>query len=470
MKTTKLIMFMVSVLIASLFVPLGSEAQVRIVIFSVGQTDSQLIIGPDKTMLIDCGAEVSGSKNQYEYVADNIRTLTGGSKVDYFLISHYHYDHMGSAYPNSPTKGNGLWGLVDRENIQVGTVIDRGDETPYGEDTGPYKNYTARLSTWTSGHKVGARRSAKKGDVFDLGGNVHVQVVALNGNGVFDNPSADKADLLAAYAPSENDYSIALKLTLGNFEYFTGGDVTGQDAKRTFPGGGHTSYNDVESTFADLVGNVEVMKVSHHGSAFSTNQKFVDTLRPEFSIVSCGDNNPYEHPSQEVVDRLVAAGSKVLITSGVAKSHKSNADMVNMVVGHDIDIVVDADGAGYSVNNVRARSYSDAEEAAGLDHLQTAPVLAGVKPWRDAPSYIGSFVTLQGTIAHVRETEKVHSLSFSSQYWKDVNLVVFPERFDLFPNMESYNGKKILASGAISDYQGRPQIVLTNAQQLQIAQ
>jgi len=75
------------------------------------QTDSQLVIGPDKTLLIDCGAAVAGSKKQYEYIAGQVEALTGKRKFDYFLISHYHYDHMGSRYPNSD-EGNGLWGLL----------------------------------------------------------------------------------------------------------------------------------------------------------------------------------------------------------------------------------------------------------------------------------------------------------------------------------------------------------------------
>ena len=33
----------------------------RIITLSVGQTDSQLVIGPSRTLLIDCGAEVAGS-------------------------------------------------------------------------------------------------------------------------------------------------------------------------------------------------------------------------------------------------------------------------------------------------------------------------------------------------------------------------------------------------------------------------
>jgi glyoxylase-like metal-dependent hydrolase (beta-lactamase superfamily II) len=95
--------------------PLCFAQDLRIVVFSVGQTDSQLIIGPDKDLLIDCGAQVVGSKAQSEYVAQRIKDLTGRATVDYLVISHYHYDHMGNKYANS-TKGNGLWNLFDVGN------------------------------------------------------------------------------------------------------------------------------------------------------------------------------------------------------------------------------------------------------------------------------------------------------------------------------------------------------------------
>src|SRR5881397_2049354 len=137
-----------------------ASAQLKVVAFSVGQADAQLLIGPQKTLLIDCGAEVTGSKKQYEYVADKIRALTGKSSVDYFLISHYHYDHMGSIAANSTTKGYGLWGLLDTEGIKIDTVIDRGDYQPYGDATGPYTNYKKNLQRWLNEGKIKRRVTA----------------------------------------------------------------------------------------------------------------------------------------------------------------------------------------------------------------------------------------------------------------------------------------------------------------------
>src|SRR5437016_3313729 len=72
----------------------------QIHVFDVGQGDSTLIIGPSpekKTLLIDAGEELQGgSRTHYKEVAQKIRALTGKSSIDYFVISHYHFDHMGT--------------------------------------------------------------------------------------------------------------------------------------------------------------------------------------------------------------------------------------------------------------------------------------------------------------------------------------------------------------------------------------
>lgn len=58
-----------------------------------------------------------------------------------------------------------------------------------------------------------------------------------------------------------------------------------------------------------------ILKVAHHGSKNSTSENFLKIIKPEFSIISCGENNFYGHPHQELLNRLNAIKSKVHITS-----------------------------------------------------------------------------------------------------------------------------------------------------------
>ena len=56
------------------------------------------------------------------------------------------------------------------------------------------------------------------------------------------------------------------------------------------------------------------MKVAHHGSRNSTSMEFLDSIKPEYSMISCGKSNRYGHPHEELLERLKLAGSNYLIT------------------------------------------------------------------------------------------------------------------------------------------------------------
>src|SRR6266436_1268042 len=56
----------------------------------------------------------------------------------------------------------------------------------------------------------------------------------------------------------------------------------------------------------------EVLKIVHYGSKNSTTTEFLAAVRPRFGIISAGEDNPYEHPSPELLERLENAGLRVL--------------------------------------------------------------------------------------------------------------------------------------------------------------
>ena len=113
---------------------------------------------------------------------------------------------------------------------------------------------------------------------------------------------------VAHASDSENDLSLAFLLSWHRFQYFTGGDC----------GGETTYYADLETPLAPLVGDVDAFKINHHGSAYSTNQVFVNALLPEVGIISVGDGNTYGHPVQAVLDRLAAADCVMYLTEAGA--------------------------------------------------------------------------------------------------------------------------------------------------------
>lgn len=50
--------------------------------------------------------------------------------------------------------------------------------------------------------------------------------------------------------------------------------------------------------------NIDVLKAGHHGSKTSSSEQFLKQMRPQLTIFSAGENNRYNHPHKEVVERF----------------------------------------------------------------------------------------------------------------------------------------------------------------------
>lgn len=50
--------------------------------------------------------------------------------------------------------------------------------------------------------------------------------------------------------------------------------------------------------------NIDILKVSHHGSKTSSSKKYIDEINPKYSVISVGKNNRFGHPNEEVLDNL----------------------------------------------------------------------------------------------------------------------------------------------------------------------
>ena len=47
-----------------------------------------------------------------------------------------------------------------------------------------------------------------------------------------------------------------------------------------------------------------LLKVAHHGSNTATCEEWVEKLTPEYAVISVGENNPYNLPNDDVLERL----------------------------------------------------------------------------------------------------------------------------------------------------------------------
>jgi hypothetical protein len=318
------------------------EGTFEVHMFEVGQGNSQLIIFPSGfTILLDVAENSWNTARGAQLVAAKVEAVLGHTHVDVGSPSHWHLDHLGYV------GYGGFWYLLTTGQLTFGKIIDRGGAEWVGADacelpdSGPLPPETMEDIRW---HSVGTtsgtaerwvcwatdphneeiyalREVAVEGsDQFnpppsdvDAGSSVEVIITDAQGVVMIDGESPLDRDNRfwrdengTLLPPSENDYCIALVVRHGNFTYFTGGDLDGQYNVSRF---GY-SYNDVETPIAPRVGRVDVMQVNHHGSSHSTNQFFVDTLRPQASLISCGVENSHGHPAQVCGVRGVLLGGR----------------------------------------------------------------------------------------------------------------------------------------------------------------
>jgi competence protein ComEC len=99
---------------------------------------------------------------------------------------------------------------------------------------------------------------------------------------------------------SANENSLVLQFTYKHFTALLTGDLdkSGERAVLTRPVRLHS----------------ELLKVGHHGSRFGTSNAFLDRVQPRWAVVSAGRNNPFGHPSPEVLSRLRQHGARLFMT------------------------------------------------------------------------------------------------------------------------------------------------------------
>ena len=221
----------------------------------VGQGDGILLISPlGETALFDDGTytDCSGIKSYLQGL--------GLTSVKYHFTTHYHSDHIGC--------------IDDLAAIGI-TVTTAGYDRGGSYSSGVYTAYVNTLGS--------KRTTIAKNQVITLDAGaanpVYVKCVDLNGAGVYSGTD-------------ENALSTVYKVSYGAFDEALGGDLSG------------ASGSNVEAAVGPEMGDVEVYKVHHHGSATSTTAGWLNATTPEVGIISVGDGNSYNHPTSTALTNL----------------------------------------------------------------------------------------------------------------------------------------------------------------------
>ena len=237
----------------------------RISVLDVGQGDAILVEGSrGGRLLIDGGPD----PNRLMVVLDQ-RVPPWDRRIDAVILTHPHEDHVA-----------GLALLLDR--YHVGRVFEPGM-------IGPGPGYAAWQRTLSA---IGspARRTLAAGDTLAVD-EIAMRVLWPIRGQVPTRPPDGGTGI--------NNVSIVLLGQVGTRRFLLMGDVEeGIDP----------------SLLKDGLPHVDFLKVAHHGSKTATTQAFVDATRPSVAVASAGTGNPYGHPAKPTLDRLAAAGARVLRT------------------------------------------------------------------------------------------------------------------------------------------------------------
>ena len=238
----------------------SKSKEFQITMLDVGQGDGILLRMPDgKNMLID-----GGSTSEEEVWTQTIKPALyyyGISYLDYVVITHMDEDHISGIY----------------DMLQSGYPVSQ-------LLTGSYYEGSTCLSE------------------DDLSGidKIMLNLARKNGTEIHFLENGDKLSIgeirfsclhPQAYEVYEdrNDKSLVFYVEYGEFEALFTGDLSQEEENHLLSAINHP---------------IDLLKVGHHGSKYSTGDALLDHIRPKYAIISAGKNNRYGHPHEELLDRL----------------------------------------------------------------------------------------------------------------------------------------------------------------------
>lgn len=210
----------------------------------VGQGDSIVITYKSNVILIDTGGNI------YSDISNNktipyLKSL-GKNKIDYLILSHGDYDHMGESI-----------NLVN--NFKVDNVIFNNNN---------YNELEQELINVLENNNIKYYNSVNYIDINNI------RLYFLNDK-IYDN---------------ENDNSNIIYFSYYNYNFLFTGDISSNVEKYLV-----NNYD---------LNKIDFLKVSHHGSDTSSSKYFIDKLNVVNSIISVGRNNIYNHPSILTLNNL----------------------------------------------------------------------------------------------------------------------------------------------------------------------
>ena len=250
------------------------DNKLRVVVCDVGQGDATLVSWKNYQLLVDGGPDNS--------VLSCLGKNMGfwDRKIEVVAVTHPQADHI-----------TGLIEVVER--YEVGKLIVAN----VVNDTSEFW----RLRQVVEERQVEVKELTK-GDRLRLGA-VELKVLwpkERGGEPLVWKGGDESAQVLGkkTYQGDVNQMSLVLLGSFGKFDFLLTGDIGEKE----------------EQELVEELGPVELLKVAHHGSRYSSSQGFIDKVKPEIGVISVSKKNRFGHPTETVLDRLAEVGARVMRT------------------------------------------------------------------------------------------------------------------------------------------------------------
>ncbi len=270
----------------------GKQASRPMIIyyFDVGQADCIFLELPNgENMLIDSGNNADGSR------IVNFLSALGVRKIDHFIVTHPHEDHMGGA--------DNIINSFPVENLYSPYIHSEDIPTTFC-----YKEYI-----FSAKQKGLVIDTLSAGDVIINTGTLSVLCIS---------PFRKNYDEL-------NEYSAVIRI-----DYFEKSFLFMADAEKR---------NEEDLLENNLIKECDILKIGHHGSRTSSCEKFLKTAAPDYAIISVGDKNDYGHPDDDILKRLNSINCQIYRTD-ICKTVVAVCDGVKIRI-HTTNICLDGDTA-----------------------------------------------------------------------------------------------------------------------------
>ena len=253
--------------------PLFPDRRLRITVLDVGQADAIVIRTPgDRTILVDAGGKLergAGAGSTAEKVGERIVVpflrRSGVRRIDALIVSHPHGDHVGGA-------------PVVLRDFAVTEFADSGQR---------YGGYAYNDALQTAKTEQVPMVYPRAGMVWRTDDGVTLTFIGPS------LPFIESHNTI-------NDNSVAFILQYKHFRMLFTGDA-GVAAEERF-------------LSEDTALRADILKVGHHGSAYSSSAAFIAAVHPRYAIISVGRHNMFGHPAPSTIETLRRSGARVYRT------------------------------------------------------------------------------------------------------------------------------------------------------------